>query len=296
MSTQDKIKEAITLVEEGLASIATDSEWLNFLKFQSLFYQYSYSNTILIYLQNPEATFVKGYKAWNKLGRYVVKGGKGLKILAPCYRKMEVFKEPENKAEYHQQEGEKEVKRVLSGFKVTHVFDISDTAGSDEYLPVLVRGLSGNGDDVKELYEKVLAVVSKEYPVKEVFKTASKGSYNLETKQICVRGDMEYLQRLKSLCHEYAHAIHFMLRPEDDLSRAGRELVAEASAFVVCNRLGADTADYSISYLKSWMSESGDLRKVMDDIQKVSYTILTKLAESQDFASFHLQEDNENEG
>lgn len=296
MSTQDKIKEAITLVEEGLASIATDSEWLNFLKFQSLFYQYSYSNTILIYLQNPEATFVKGYKAWNKLGRYVVKGGKGLKILAPCYRKMEVFKEPENKAEYHQQEGEKEVKRVLSGFKVTHVFDISDTAGSDEYLPVLVRGLSGNGDDVKELYEKVLAVVSKEYPVKEVFKTASKGSYNLETKQICVRGDMEYLQRLKSLCHEYAHAIHFMLRPEDDLSRAGRELVAEASAFVICNRLGADTADYSISYLKSWMSESGDLRKVMDDIQKVSYTILTKLAESQDFASFHLQEDNENEG
>ena len=295
MSTQDKIKEAIALVEEGRQSITSEREWLNFLKFQSLFYQYSYSNAILIYLQNPEATYVKGYKAWNKLGRYVVKGGKGLKILAPCYRKMEVFKEPENKAEYHQQEGEKEVKRVLSGFKVTHVFDISDTAGSDEYLPVLVRGLSGNGDDVKELYEKVLAVVSKEYPVKEVFKTASKGSYNLETKQICVRGDMEYLQRLKSLCHEYAHAIHFMLRPEDDLSRAGRELVAEASAFVICNRLGADTADYSISYLKSWMSESGDLKKVMDDIQKVSYTILTKLAESQDFASFNLQEDNENE-
>ena len=184
MSTQDKIKEAIALVEEGLASIATDSEWLNFLRFQSLFYQYSYSNAILIYLQNPEATYVKGYKAWNKLGRYVVKGGKGLKILAPCYRKVEVFKEPENKAEYHQLEGEKEVKRVLSGFKITHVFDIADTAGSDEYLPVLVRGLAGNSDDVKELYEKVLAVVSKEYPVKEVFKTASKGSYNLETKQI----------------------------------------------------------------------------------------------------------------
>lgn len=285
MSTQDKIKEAIALVEEGLASISTDSEWLNFLRFQSLFYQYSYSNAILIFLQNPQATYVMGYRSWNKIGRYVVKGGKGLKILAPCYRKVEVFKEPENKIEYHQLEGEKEVKRVLSGFKITHVFDISDTAGSDEYLPVLVRGLAGNGDDVRELYEKVLAVVSKEYSVQEVFKTASKGSYNLETQQICVRGDMEYLQRLKSLCHEYAHAIHFELRPEDDLSRAGRELVAEASAFIVCNRLGADTADYSISYLKSWMSESGDLKKVMDDIQKVAYTILTKLAVSSDTAS-----------
>lgn len=293
MSTQDKIKEAISLVEEGLQSITSEREWLNFLKFQSLFYQYSYSNAILIYLQNPEATYVKGYKAWNKLGRYVVKGGKGLKILAPCYRKMEVFKEPENKAEYHQMEGEKEVKRVLSGFKITHVFDISDTAGSDEYLPVLVCGLSGNGDDVKELYEKVFAVVSKDYPVQEVFKTASKGSYNLETKQICVRGDMEYLQRLKSLCHEYSHAIHFMLRPEDDLSRAGRELVAEASAFIICNRLGADTADYSISYLKSWMSESGDLKKVMDDIQRVAYTILTKLAKSSDFASLFEEGDTD---
>lgn len=296
MNTQDKIKEAIALVETGLQSISTDSEWLTFLKFQSLFYQYSYSNTILIYLQNPEATFVKGYKAWNKLGRHVVKGSKGLKILAPCYRKMEIFREPTNKAEYHHQEGEREIKRVLSGFKITYVYDISDTAGSDEYLPVLVRGLSGNGDDEKALYEKVLAVVSKEYPVKEVHKTASKGSYNLETKQICVRSDMEYLQRLKSLCHEYSHAIHFMIRPEDDLSRAGRELVAEASAFVVCNRLGVDTADYSISYLKSWMSENGDLKKVMDDIQKVAYIILTKLAESSDFASFHLQEDKENEG
>ena len=59
MSTQDKIKGAISLVEEGLQSITSEREWLNFLKFQSLFYQYSYSNTILIYLQNPEATFVK---------------------------------------------------------------------------------------------------------------------------------------------------------------------------------------------------------------------------------------------
>lgn len=74
---------------------------------------------------------------------------------------------------------------------------------------------------------------------------------------------MEYLQRLKSLCHEYSHTIHFMLRPEADLSRAGRELVAEASAFIVCNRLGLYTSDYSISYLKSWISESGDLKKVM---------------------------------
>ena len=54
ISTQDKIKEAIALGEEGLQSITSEREWLKFLKIQSLFYQYSYSNAILIYLQNPE--------------------------------------------------------------------------------------------------------------------------------------------------------------------------------------------------------------------------------------------------
>ena len=83
---QDKIKQALECIESSLQAINTDKDWLKFLQFQSQFYNYFFGNIMFIYAQNPEATFVKGYKAWNKLGRYVKKGSKGLAI-APCYKK-----------------------------------------------------------------------------------------------------------------------------------------------------------------------------------------------------------------
>ena len=245
----EKIKAALDRIESSLAAINTNEDWLNYLCFQSKFYNYSFANTILIYSQNPEASYVKGYKAWNQLGRYVKKGSKGLAILAPYFKKTEVFKEPENKSEYHDAEGEKETKKVISGFRVTYVYDIADTDGSDEYLPVLVKGLAGNSDAEKEIYEKLVRFISTEHQVKEVTGTASKGSYNLDTGVICVRGDLEYLQRIKTLLHEYAHALDFKMHPEPDVFRNRRELIAESVAFVVAMRLGLDTSSYSMNYL-----------------------------------------------
>ncbi len=71
---QEKIKEALENIEKGLATINTNEDWLQFLSFQAQFYNYSFGNAILIYLQSGgQATYVKGYKSWNKLGRYVKK-------------------------------------------------------------------------------------------------------------------------------------------------------------------------------------------------------------------------------
>lgn len=289
----EKIKAALDRIESGLAAINTNEDWLNYLCFQSKFYNYSFGNTILIYSQNPEASYVKGYKAWNKLDRYVKKGAKGLAILAPCFRKTEVFKETENKSEYHDAEGMKEIKMVISGFRVTYVYDIADTDGSDEYLPVLVKGLAGNSDTEKKIYERLVSVISKEHEVKEVKGTASKGSYNIDTGIISVKCDMEYLQRIKTLLHEYAHAIDFKMHPEPDISRNRRELIAESVAFVVAMRLGLDTSSYSISYIKSWLKDIDELKFIADTVQKVSAQIINNLAESSDSAFSILKEDEE---
>lgn len=290
MSNTDKIKAALERIEQGLATINTDEDWISFLRFQSLFYQYSFGNTIMIFLQNPEATYVMGYKAWNKLGRYVRKGSKGLAILAPCIKKVEVFKEPENKAEYHDQEGEKETKKVLSGFRIAYVYDIADTDGSDEMLPVLVKGLSGNSESEREIFIRLMKVISKEFVVQEITGTASKGSYNLETGIITVRSDLEYLQRIKTLLHETAHAYDFKMNPEEDIPRNRRELIAESVAFVVSMRLGLDTSSYSMSYIQSWLKEKEELKAIADTVQKVSYKIITMLAESEDSAFSNLME------
>ena len=293
MSNADKIKAALDRIEQGLATINTDEDWMKFLKFQSLFYQYSFGNTIMIFLQNPEATYVMGYKAWNKLGRYVRKGSKGLAILAPCIKKVEVFKEPENKSEYHEQEGEKETKKVLSGIRIAYVYDLADTDGSDEMLPVLVKGLSGNDDTEKEIYDRLYSVLSKEFTIQEVSGTASKGSFNLESKIISIRSDLEYLQRIKTLLHEIAHAYDFEMNPEDDIPRNRRELIAESVAFCVSMRLGLDTSSYSMSYIQSWLKDKTELKTIADTVQKVSYKIINMLAESEDSAFINLKESEE---
>ena len=293
MSNAEKIKAALCRIEEGLATINTDEDWLKYLKFQSLFYRYSFGNTILIFLQNPEASYVMGYKAWNKLGRYVRKGSKGLAILAPCIKKVETFKEPENKAEYHDQEGEKDIQKVLSGFRIAYVFDIADTDGSDEMLPVLVKGLSGNTETERDIFIRLMTVISKEFVVQEVTGTSSKGSYNLESKIISVRSDLEYLQRIKTLLHETAHAYDFEMNPEVDIPRNRRELIAESVAFVVSMRLGLDTTSYTMSYLQSWLKSKEELKTIADTVQKVSYKIINMLAESEDSAFINLKESEE---
>lgn len=290
---QEKIKVALNRIEDCLATINTDEDWLKFLSFQAQFYNYSFGNAMLIFSQNPNATYVKGYKAWNQLGRYVKKGSKGLAILAPCIRKVEVFKEPENKNLYHDEEAEKEIKKVVSGFRIAYVYDIADTDGDDSMLPVLVTGLAGNGEQEKEIYERLLNVISKEHCVQEVSGTASKGSFNLETEVISIRGDLEYLQKIKTLLHEYAHLLDFQMHPEDDISRNRRELIAESVAFIVSLRLGLDTSRYSMSYIKSWLKDKEELKIIADSVQKIAYTIITELAESSDSAFSMLKEESE---
>ena len=290
---QEKIKAALNRIEDCLATINTDEDWLNFLCFQAQFYNYSFGNAMLIFSQNPNATYVKGYKAWNQLGRYVKKGSKGLAILAPCIRKVEVFKEPENRNLYHDEEAEKEIRKVVSGFRIAYVYDIADTDGDDSMLPVLVTGLAGNSEQEKEIYERLLNVISKEHCVQEVSGTASKGSFNLETKVISIRDDLEYLQKIKTLLHEYAHLLDFQMHPEDDISRNRRELIAESVAFIVSLRLGLDTSRYSMSYIKSWLKDKEELKIIADSVQRIAYTIITELAESSDSAFSMLKEESE---
>lgn len=290
---QEKIKAALNRIEDSLQAINTDKDWLQFLCFQAQFYNYSFGNAMLIFSQNPNATYVKGYKAWNQLGRYVKKGSKGLAILAPCIRKVEVFKEPENKNLYHDEEAEKEIRKVVSGFRIAYVYDIADTDGDDSMLPVLVTGLAGNSDEEKLIYERLYDYISKKHIVQEVTGTASKGSFNLETKVISVRSDMDYLQKAKTILHEYSHLIDFEMNPDENISRNRRELVAESCAFVVSARLGLDTSRYSMSYIQSWLKDKDELKLIADTVQKISYRIITELAESSDSAFSILQESEE---
>lgn len=285
------MKKAIESISTGLQAIETSDDWIRYLTFCSSFYNYSYNNIILIMMQRPNATFVAGYTAWRKMNRYVRKGEQGIGILCPCIRKVETFAEPDDARVYNDKEAEKEVKKVLSGFRIGYVFDLSQTDGDDSMLPVLVTGLQGSSEQEQAIYKALLKYVSAKYCVQEVIGTSAKGSYNIDTKVITVRSDLQYQQKLKSLLHELSHAIDFEINPDMTTPRNKRELIAESCAFVVCLRLGIDTSSYSFSYLKSWLKDPKELGEVADCVQKISSRIINELAESKDFAFSHLMEE-----
>lgn len=133
----------------------------------------------------------------------------------------------------------------------------------------------------------------KKFVIQNVTGTASKGSYNLETKVISVRSDLEYLQRIKTLLQETAHAYDFTMNPDDDIPRNRRELIAESAEFVVSMRLGLDTSSYSMGYIQSWLKDKKELKIIADIVQKVSYKIITTLAESEGSAFSDLRESEE---
>ena len=159
-----------------------------------------------------------------------------------------------------------------------------NTDGSNEHIPVLVKGLEGDTEEEEILYERLRNIISKEFMIQEVSGTASKGSYNLMTNIISVRSDLDTLHRIKTLLHEYSHAVDFEINPDETISIGQRELIAESSAYVISSRLGLDTTRYTSGYLNTWIREKDDLASVSDAVQKVACIIIERLAESSEFA------------
>ena len=285
------INTAIKKVSEGVASLETSDSWLTYLTFCSRFYNYSYNNIILILMQQPNASYVASYSTWRKMNRYPRRDEKGIAILCPIFKRIEVIKESSNTRIYNDKEAEKEVKTLLSGFRIGYVFDISQTDGDDSMLPVLVKGLAGNSNEEKALYEALFKYVSSKHCVQEVTGISAKGSYNIETKVISIRSDLEYRQKLKSLAHEFFHLKDFEMNPDLNIPRNKRELLAESCSYVLCLRLGVDVSDYSFGYIKSWLKEPKELGEIADSVQKIISNTFHELAESEDFAFSHLLED-----
>ncbi len=254
------ISDALKCIYEGLVNIKSDLEWQNFLVFQAKFHSYSFGNTMLIYFQKPNASYVLGFSKWKTLGRYVRKGEQSIKILAPVT--------------YKDKESEEEKDRyILAGFKPVSVFDISQTEGDTSSLPILVKGLPEN-NQYSIIYESIKAAIG--IPVVEKSDMRSKGHYNLNLKQITINNSYSDTQMLKTLLHEYAHHLHFTQYFQDEASNVC-EIIAESAAYVVSKYLNIDTSDYSFGYIMGWSDNLNEFNLVCNKIQKISDEIIKKI-------------------
>ena len=227
--------DLVEKLTEGIARLTTSDEWQRFLDYQSRFHSYSFGNVLLIAAQCHEATRVAGFRAWQRMNRFVRKGEKAIWILAPMV--------------YKNAEPEGDDDRVIRGFKYVPVFDISQTDG--EELPVVTNRLSG--DDPNGLFVQLITVAqSLGFCVEDAdMERGVNGDCNYKLKRIRVEVTNSPAQRVKTLAHEIAHAILH----ENYEDRRLAELEAESTAYVVCQTLGLDSSDYSFGYVASWAGD-----------------------------------------
>ncbi len=239
-------KEILDRLENGVKEIFKIKNYKEFLSFYCNKMDYSINNLILIYMQNNKATNIKGYKSWIKLGRNVKKGEKGIKIIVPF------------KFKYENTEGKEE---ELLRFKVTTVFDISQTEGKE--IPNLVEELKGSSEKSVYLYNVLKMVCDIE--IKEAL-IEYNGFYSFIDNYICIRENMEDNQKLKTLVHEYAH---YSMKHNADYDRRTAEVEAESVAYVVLNHFGIDTSQFSFGYIASW-SEDKEVKELKSSLNKIS--------------------------
>jgi antirestriction protein ArdC len=280
-TTKDKLKEITGKLEAGIKGLFDSGQYAAYLKTLSKFHNYSFNNCILIAMQRPDATHIAGYTAWQQnFKRQVMKGEKGIKIIAPSPYKMRKEQEqidPTSGSVVVGKDGKplmEEVEVKVPAFKIATVFDISQTDG--EPLPEIgVNELTGDVDKYSDFFK----ALEKSSPVPisiEEIASGAKGYYEQVDKRIAIQGGMSELQTLKTAIHEIAHArLHDIDKnaPKDvpRPDRDTREVEAESVAFTVCAHYGLDTSDYSFGYIAGW---SGD--KEMDALKQSLETIRTE--------------------
>ena len=289
----EKLKEITDRLEQGIAELFDSERYREYLKVMSKFHNYSFRNTVLIAMQKPDASLVAGFSAWkNNFGRNVMKGQKGIKIIAPSPFKIrqEVEKiDPHTQKPIIGKDGkpvteEKEVK--IPAYKVVSVFDVSQTEGKE--LPdIAVDELTGDVDRYKDFF----AALEKTSPVPIAFENIGGGShgyYHLEDKRIAINEGMSELQTLKTAIHEIAHAkLHDidLNAPKDEqprVDRRTREVEAESVAYTVCQHYGLDTSDYSFGYVAGWSSgrELSELKSSLETIRSAAAEIINSIDEN----------------
>ena len=266
------IKDITEQLEQGVKDVFESERYKAYLDFMGKFYNYSVNNSILIWMQKPEASLVAGYQTWQKkFKRQVRKGEKGITILAPCPHKFKKEVEDENGNLV-----EKEIQ--YTSFRATTVFDISQTDGDE--VPTLCNDLTGEVENYEELLNalKALAPVPVDF---EEIKTGAKGYYSHTEHRIVINEGMSEQQTIKTLIHEIAHSfLHEKENGEEkDADRNTKEVQAESVAYTVCKMLGIDTSEYSFEYVAGWSKgkEVKELNASMEVIRRTAKNIIEGL-------------------
>ena len=209
-TNRERLREITDGIEQGIKELFESEKYMRYLSVMSRFHRYSVNNTMLIYMQKPDATLVAGYNKWkDQFERHVKKGEHGITIIAPTPYKKKIEEQkldPDTKAPILDQDGkivteEKEIEIPM--FRPVKVFDVSQTDGKP--LPELASSLSGNVPN----YEAFMEALRRSAPVPITFEAMAAdtdGYFSADHQKIAIRQGMSEVQTVSATVHEIAHS------------------------------------------------------------------------------------------
>ncbi len=209
-TNRERLREITDGIEQGIRELFESEKYMRYLSVMSRFHRYSVNNTMLIYMQKPDATLVAGYNRWkDQFERHVKKGEHGITIIAPTPYKKKIEEQkldPDTKTPILDQDGkivteEKEIEIPM--FRPVKVFDVSQTDGKP--LPELASSLSGNVPN----YEAFMEALRRSAPVPITFEAMAAdtdGYFSADHQKIAIRQGMSEVQTVSATVHEIAHS------------------------------------------------------------------------------------------
>ena len=209
-TNRERLREITDGIEQGIKELFESEKYMRYLSVMSRFHRYSVNNTMLIYMQKPDATLVAGYNKWkDQFERHVKKGEHGITIIAPTPYKKKIEEQkldPDTKAPILDKDGkivteEKEIEIPM--FRPVKVFDVSQTDGKP--LPELASSLSGNVPN----YEAFMEALRRSAPMPITFEAMAAdtdGYFSADHQKIAIRQGMSEVQTVSATVHEIAHS------------------------------------------------------------------------------------------
>ena len=295
-TNRERLQQITAGIEQGIKELFESEKYMRYLSVMSRFHRYSVNNTMLIYMQKPDATLVAGYNKWkNQFERHVKKGEHGITIIAPTPFKKKIEEQkldPDTKAPILDAEGkavmeEREVEIPM--FRPVKVFDVSQTDGKP--LPELASTLSGSVQN----YEAFMEALRRSAPVPlsvEPMAANMDGYFSPDQQRIAIREGMSEVQTVSAAVHEIAHSkLHNYAKAQEEAARAGdkeppkkkdrntEEVEAESISYAVCQYYGIQTGENSFGYIANWSQgkELPELRASLETINKAAGELIADI-------------------
>ena len=295
-TNRERLQQITAGIEQGIKELFESEKYMRYLSVMSRFHRYSVNNTMLIYMQKPDATLVAGYNKWkNQFERHVKRGEHGITIIAPTPFKKKIEEQkldPDTKAPILDAEGkavmeEREVEIPM--FRPVKVFDVSQTDGKP--LPELASTLSGSVQN----YEAFMEALRRSAPVPlsvEPMAANMDGYFSPDQQRIAIREGMSEVQTVSAAVHEIAHSkLHNYAKAQEEAVRAGdkeppkkkdrntEEVEAESISYAVCQYYGIQTGENSFGYIANWSQgkELPELRASLETINKTAGELINDI-------------------